>query len=305
MKKIVILLNLGGPDTLSSVKTFLFNLFYDPAIIRLPNPFRWCLAKFISSKREKTAQEIYSNIGGKSPILEITQKQAALLKEKLGKNFEVFIAMRYSYPRAIDVIKELEQLSYNQIILLPLYPQYSTTTTKSSIDEFKKLLPKQEFKIINSYHNDPLFIKAHVELIKESLVGLKGRYRLLFSAHGLPEFIVKDGDPYQKQIEETVKLIMNQLGNMDHVVCYQSKVGRLKWLEPSTETELKRAAKEDVSVVVIPISFVSDHSETLVELDIEYREIFEDLSEKEYRRVNALNYNQDFINCLKNKVLTN
>jgi len=310
-KTAVILFNLGGPENLSSVKNFLFNLFYDPAIIRLPNPFRWLLAKFISKSREKLAKEIYTLIGGGSPILAITKKQANLLEEKLNSQrqgeFKVFVSMRYAAPRASEVIAKIEEFSPNKITCLPLYPQYSTTTTKSSFDEFIELLKesslnKVELQLINNYHQDKAFIKAHVELIKETILKTKGKFRILFSAHGLPEYIIKNGDPYQKQIEETVKLIMKELDQLDYVICYQSKVGRLKWLEPSTEAEIIRAAEDDLSVIIVPIAFVSDHSETLVELDIEYKKLYQEKSKNAYLRVPALNENQNFIQCLFNQI---
>ena len=300
-KKIaVVLLNLGGPDKLSSVKEFLFNLFYDPAIIRLKNPFRWLLAKFISSKREKTAQEIYAQMGGGSTILPVTKKQAELLEVELNKNlkseFKVFVSMRYWHPFASEAINKIEKFSPDEILLLPLYPQFSTTTTKSSLDEFSKLLKDTKIKTTCCYYKDPNFIKAHVDLIKEKLP--KEKFRILFSAHGLPEYIIKNGDPYQWQIEQTVNSIIKEIGQVDHVICYQSKVGRLKWLGPSTEEELHKAAEENIAVVVVPIAFVSDHSETLVELDIEYKELFKEKCSKAYIRVPALNEDANFIKAL-------
>ena len=308
-KTAIILFNLGGPDKLSSVKEFLFNLFYDPAIISLPNPFRWLLAKFISTKRESTAKAIYAHIGGGSPILATTKKQAKLLEESLNnKTVKVFVSMRYWHPFANEVISEIEGFNPETILLLPLYPQYSTTTTKSSFDEFKKLLKKSklkdvEVKSVCCYYTDPNFIKAHVDLIKANIKNIDGKFRILFSAHGLPEYVIKAGDPYQWQIEQTVNLITKELNkDLDYVVCYQRKVGSLKWITPSTEDELMRAAKDDVNVVIVPIAFVSDHSETLVELDIEYKELFEKESHKAYIRVPALNENSDFILSLADQI---
>ena len=312
-KKIaVILFNLGGPDKLTSVKGFLFNLFYDPAIIGLPNPFRWLLAKFISSKREKTAQEIYAHLGGGSPILATTKKQAALLEKKLNdnedKNFKVFVSMRYWHPFAWEVLEELENYNPDEICLLPLYPQYSTTTTKSSLDEFNNLLKKSKLKEIKvksicCYFQNPNFIKAHVNLINAAIKKIEGKFRILFSAHGLPEYIIKAGDPYQWQIEQGVdKIIKSLKQELDYNICYQSKVGSLKWLGPSTEEELLKAAKEDIAVIIVPIAFVSDHSETLVELDIEYKELFAQKCDKAYVRVDALNEDKDFILSLAEQV---
>lgn len=310
-KKAIVVFNLGGPDSLSSVKGFLFNLFYDPCIITLPNPFRWILAKFISSRRENKAKEIYKEMGGRSPILPITEKQASLLEEEINdKNTKVFVSMRYWHPFAKEVIKEIEEFEPEEIILLPLYPQYSTTTTKSSFDEFFEELKSSKLKsvkvkTVNNYHTDKNFINAHLGLINEAINSIKDNdYRILFSAHSLPEYIIERGDPYKKQIEETVELIVKNLNkNLDYKICYQSKVGPLKWLSPSSEDEIVKVAKEQKSVIIVPIAFVSDHSETLVELDIEYKELFEEFSTKEYLRVPALNYNKDFILSLKNQVL--
>jgi ferrochelatase len=315
-KVAVVLFNLGGPDKLTSVKEFLFNLFYDPAIIRLPNPFRWCIAKLISSKRENTAKDIYKQIGGGSPILAITQKQAELIEKELNiqnnlkLEFKLFISMRYWHPRAKEVIKKVEKFSPEKIVYFPLYPQYSTTTTKSSFEEFSKFLNKSNLKniplkIIYSYYQEPNFIKAHAELIYQTIKDITGNFRILFSAHGLPEYIVKNGDPYQQQIEETVELVVKELAQigLDYVICYQSKVGPLKWIGPSTEEELLKAARDKVSVAVVPIAFVSDHSETLVELDIEYKELFEKNSKKSYLRVPALNENKNFILSVAQTIL--
>ncbi len=309
-KKAIIVFNLGGPDNLSSVKAFLFNLFYDPCIITLPNPFRWILAKFISSRRENKAKEIYKEMGGRSPILPITEKQAALLEAEINdKNVKVFVSMRYWHPFAKDVVKAIEKFEPEEIVFLPLYPQYSTTTTKSSFDEFLKELKNSKLKnlkisAVNNYHKDKYFIKAHLELINEAIKTMKdSNYRILFSAHSLPEYIIERGDPYKKQIEETVDIIVKTLPqDLDYKICYQSKVGPLKWLSPSSEDEIIKAAKEGKSVIIVPIAFVSEHSETLVELDIEYKELFSEHSTKQYHRVPALNYNKDFILALKNQI---
>jgi protoporphyrin/coproporphyrin ferrochelatase len=308
-KNAVVLLNLGGPDNLSSVRNFLFNLFYDPNIISLINPFRWLLAKYLSLKRYEKAQEIYAKMGGGSTILPITLKQAQLLEIELEKDktqkFKVFTSMRYWHPFASEVIKKLEEFSPDEILLLPLYPQFSTTTTKSSLDEFSDLLKKSSLKSTSlksvcCYYNDPDFITAHVNLIKKETAKIKGKYRLLFSAHGLPEKIIKKGDPYQFQIEETCSKIVEELkdSKLDHVICYQSKVGPLKWIGPSTEEEIIKAAEENIAVIIAPIAFVSDHSETLVELDLEYKELFSEKSSKSYIRVPALNYDKNFIQAL-------
>ncbi len=304
-KTAVILLNLGGPDKLSSVKGFLFNLFYDPAIIRLINPFRWMIAKFISARREEKAKGIYSQMGGSSTILPITNNQAKVLEVELNKSFagefKVLVSMRYWHPFASEVIKEVKNYAPDEILLLPLYPQFSTTTTKSSLDEFSRLLKHPIIKTVCCYFKDANFIKAHVDLIKLKIP--EEKYRILFSAHGLPEKIIEQGDPYQYQVEETVAAVMKDLApKTDYVICYQSKVGPLKWLGPSTEEELEKAAQENIAVIIVPIAFVSDHSETLVELDIEYKQLFAKKCKKPYIRIPALNDNYYFIKSLLEQV---
>jgi ferrochelatase len=314
MKIAVILFNLGGPDKLESVKPFLFNLFNDKAIITAPNPFRFLIAKLISSKREKTAQEIYSHLNGKSPILEETLAQKTALEKELIKNdnknsYKCFIAMRYWHPRAEDVIKEVKKYKADKIILLPLYPQFSTTTSNSSINEWQEEAKKQNLKTatitICCYPKDDLFIKAHTDLIKKHLKKIKNKnYRILFSAHGLPQKIIENGDPYEWQIRETTHKIIKELNikNLDYINCFQSKVGPLKWLEPSTETEIIRAGKDKKSLILVPIAFISEHSETLVELDIEYKELADANKVKEYIRIPTLSVNKYFISSLANLV---
>ncbi|MDN5248039.1 MAG: ferrochelatase [Wolbachia endosymbiont of Tyrophagus putrescentiae] len=307
MRKAVILFNLGGPDSLSTVRPFLFNLFYDRRIINLPNPFRFLLAKFISARRESTAQEIYKEIGGKSPILKNTKMQAEALESKLNcdKNHEykVFVCMRYWQPFAEEVIKSIKQYNFDEVILLPLYPQYSTTTTLSSIENWQKSAKKYDLKcrtkVIEHYYNNEDFISAHSELIAAhyKLASKIGKPRVLFSAHSLPIRVIKKGDPYALQVEENAKLIVEKLDitDLDWSICYQSKIGPVKWLEPSTKSELLRARADNVPVVLSPISFVSEHSETLVELDMEYKQIIKD---GYYFRVPTLSDHHLFIKCL-------
>ncbi|APR98497.1 ferrochelatase [Wolbachia endosymbiont of Folsomia candida] len=331
-KKAVILFNLGGPDSLSAVRPFLFNLFYDKRIINLPNPFRFLLAKFISARRENTAREIYKQIGGKSPILENTEMQAEALEkmlnrpcDKSGSTFgsreknwipasragmtsgltKVFVCMRYWHPFADEVVKSVKEFDPDEVILLPLYPQYSTTTTLSSTENWNKNSKKHGLKcntkIIDHYYNNEDFISAHVELVAKyyELASKIGKPRVLFSAHSLPLSVIKKGDPYAVQVEETARLIVKKLAisNLDWLVCYQSKIGPVKWLEPSAEAELLRAKDDNVPVVITPIAFVSEHSETLVELDMEYKAIIKD---GYYFRVPTLNTSPLFIKCLAN-----
>ena len=312
MKTAVVLLNLGGPDRPESVKRFLFNLFNDPLIIRLPGFLRTPLAWFVSSRRHKEAQAIYSGMGGKSPILEITNSQADALSKSLkaaGIDNQVFVSMRYWHPMTDEVVKKVKAYSPNQIFLLPLYPQYSTTTSKSSLDIWFKESKKQKLNINTKYTccypTNKKLIEAHGQLIQKKISEIKNKkIRILFSAHSLPASIIKSGDPYQWQVQQTVRSIMRGVSGVeDYVLCYQSKVTPVKWLEPSTSDEIKRAAKDDVATIIVPIAFVSDHSETLVELDIEYKNLAEEMGSKNYYRIEALNINETFIEGLKDLVL--
>ncbi len=307
MKTAIILFNLGGPDSIESVQPFLFNLFYDPAIITVKNPLRWLIAKLISSRRAKTAQEIYRQIGGRSPILPNTEQQAAALQKKLGPDFKCFIVMRYWHPRADEQIKAVKAWNPDKIILLPLYPQFSTTTTGSSIAEWKRIAKKEQLNIktqeICCYPNNAGFIKAVSDKVVQSILNFDKtlkKPRLLFSAHGLPKKIVTSGDPYQSQVEETVEAIIKSTGmqDLDYQICYQSRVGPLEWIGPSTEAEIERAAHDKVPVIVVPVAFVSEHSETLVELDIEYRELAEKLKIPAYLRLPTVDCDEPFIDGL-------
>ena len=307
-KIVVILMNLGGPDSLNAVRPFLFNLFYDKAILNLPNPLRYLLARWISFSRNKKAKGIYSLIGGKSPILENTLNQAQALKKSLENDFDVLVipAMRYWRPRAKNVLEVVDAFNPTKVVLLPLYPQFSTTTTKSSINEWQKIAPEWQSRTVIEccYFNDPEFIGAHQELIKPILIEAKkhGAPRILFSAHGLPQRVVDGGDPYQRQIEASVAAIMQGFDGTEFAICYQSKVGRLKWLTPTTEDELKKAGSQSTPVVVVPISFVSEHSETLVELDIDYAKKAKTWGVPFYGRAPALGDSPSYIKCLENSV---
>ncbi len=309
MKTAVILFNLGGPDNLDAVELFLFNLFYDPAIIRLPKPLRYLVAKLISKKRTPIAQEIYRKIGGSSPILKNTEEQARALEELLTGS-RVFTVMRYSNPRSNEMVRQVKSYNPDQIILLPLYPQFSTTTSKSSIDDWnieaEKIGLKVPTRTLCCYYNEEQFIDAHVDLIRPYYERAKERApRILFSAHGLPEKIIKSGDPYQWQVERTVESVVAKLGitDLDYNICYQSRVGPLKWIGPSTDQEIMRAGKEGKIIILVPIAFVSEHSETLVELDIEYRKLAVENGALDYLRVPALGTSWYFIEALKSLCL--
>jgi protoporphyrin/coproporphyrin ferrochelatase len=312
MKKAVILFNLGGPDKLESVEPFLFNLFNDPEILSIPSILRYPLAKFIAKRRAPTAKNIYKEIGNKSPILELTQEQAISLERNLSAkgDYKCFVVMRCWHPRARDVIKKVKAFNPEEITLLPLYPQFSAATSGSSINEWKDLCKKENYlvktKTICCYPTENNFVKSHANLIRKTLLNIKNKnFKLLFSAHGLPEIKIKKGDPYQWQVEETVKEIMKELKgeNLDHTISYQSRVGPLKWIGPSTDDQIIKYSKQKKGIVIVPVAFVSEHSETLVELDIEYKKLAEQNGCSFYKRVPALGIEENFIKGLAELVL--
>ena len=313
MKKAIILFNLGGPDKLENVEPFLFNLFNDPAILNLPTLLRYPLAKLISNRRAPVAKKIYAELGGSSPILKLTKEQSDALETKLNQTqkayeYKCFIVMRCWNPRAKDVIKDVQLYGPDEVVLMPLYPQYSAATSGSSIKEWKDVCKKNNYRVKTSticcYPTDQNFINAHVKEITKKINGLKN-FKLIFSAHGLPEKNIKKGDPYQWQVEQSVKKIVESLNdkNLDWILSYQSRVGPLKWIGPSTETTIIDNSKIGKHIVLVPIAFVSEHSETLVELDIEYKEIADANGCKNYTRVPALGINKDFINAMSELII--
>jgi len=313
----VILMNLGGPDTLDSVRPFLKNLFSDPAIIHLPWPFRPLVAEVISRARTKKAFKIYQQMGGGSPLLANTKSQALhliqVMQDKLpDQEVEVFIAMRYWHPLTAEAVAKVKAFRPTEVVLLPLYPQFSSTTTGSSFLEWHKQANLQGLKVptreIQSYPQDADFVEAHCDLLLPWIekASLYGKPRILFSAHGLPKKIIDAGDPYENQIHQTIRAIMKKLhSSLEGVVCYQSKVGPLKWLEPSIEQEIRRAGEDKVPVIVVPVAFVSEHSETLVELDRDYRCLAETVGIPFYGRVSTLSNHPAYMRSLAGLVLTN
>ena len=312
MKVAIVLFNLGGPDSLDAVRPFLCNLFNDPAIIGVPNPIRWILAKWISLKRAPIARAIYSHLGGSSPLLRQTKDQAQALEKQFSEDDKVktFIAMRYWHPMSDEAAKAVKSFDPDKIVLLPLYPQFSTTTTGSSLTEWHRAALKAGIvaptSAICCYPQEPGFIATVVQATRDAIVeaSSNGKPRILFSAHGLPQKIVDSGDPYPEHVAMTAHAVVEKLDipELDWIVCYQSRVGPLKWIGPSTDEEIARAAKDGVPVVVVPIAFVSEHSETLVELDIEYRDLALSLGVPVYRRVATAYVEPDFINGLKRLV---
>jgi ferrochelatase len=313
MKKAVILFNLGGPDKIDNVEPFLFNLFNDPAILNLPTLLRYPLAKLISNRRAPVAKKIYEELGGSSPILKLTKEQSNALEIKLNQTqidneYKCFIIMRCWDPRATDVIKNIQSFNPGEVILMPLYPQYSAATSGSSIKEWKDVCKKNNYKVKTSticcYPTDQNFINAHTKEIIKKIKNLKN-FKLIFSAHGLPEKNIKKGDPYQWQVEQSVKKIVENLNfeGLDWILSYQSRVGPLKWIGPSTEDIIIKNSKIGKHIVLVPIAFVSEHSETLVELDIEYKEIADANGCKNYTRVPALGINEDFIRAMSELII--
>ena len=304
----VVLMNLGGPDSLDAVEPFLRNLFRDPAIIGAPGPVRRLLARLIARRRGPEAREIYRMIGGRSPLLAETEAQAAALQQALADlgEVEVAVAMRYWHPMSDEAARQVAAFRPERIVLLPLYPQFSTTTVASSLAAWRTAAKAAGIAIptqsVCCYPRADGLIEAHAAQIEPllAMAAEAGKPRLLFSAHGLPKRVVARGDPYQWQIEETARRIAHRLGrdDLDWAVCYQSKVGPLAWLKPSTVDELDRAGRDRVPVVVVPIAFVSEHSETLVELDVTYREHARAAGVPAYHRVPALGTHPAFIEGL-------
>jgi protoporphyrin/coproporphyrin ferrochelatase len=316
-KLAVVLFNLGGPDQPSAIKPFLLNLFRDPAILRVPFFIRPLLARIIAGKRVAPATANYALLGGKSPLLDLTRDQAAALEAALtrrGLEARAFIAMRYWHPFALQTAKEVRAWNPDEVFLLPLYPQYSTTTTGSSLTDWRDAASRaglaKPVTTLCCFYEDPGYLAATAAMLRCALdaarATAKAPVRVLFSAHGLPETIVLKGDPYQHQIESTAAKLVATLGeaDLDHVVCYQSRATPQKWLDPSIEHIIEQAARDQVAVLVMPIAFVSEHSETLVELDVEYKELAEKLGVPGYFRAPAQNSDPGFIEALADLVIT-
>lgn len=313
----VVLLNLGGPDSPAAVQPFLRNLFSDPAILEVPGPLRWLLARVISARRAPYARDVYAKIGGASPLLANTEAQAAALQRAMAElgAVKVFIAMRYWHPLTEAAVASVKQYDPTEVLLLPLYPQFSGTTTGSSVKRWHEAARSAGLavptRVVCCYPDSAGFIAASVDLILARLDEAKalGRPKLLLSAHGLPKKTVQRGDPYQAQVEQSAAAVIQALQakapawrDLDAVVCYQSRVGPLEWLGPYTDAEIKRAAQDKRPIVIFPIAFVSEHSETLVELDIEYRHLAEAGGAPAYLRVPTVGAAPAFIDGLARAV---
>ena len=304
----VVLLNLGGPDSLAAVEPFLRNLFQDPAILRLPAPLRRLLARLIAKRRGPEARAIYRRMGGRSPLLAETEAQARFLREALGDlgTVEVVVAMRHWHPTSGESARQVASFRPDRVVLLPLYPQFSTTTTASSLDAWAVAARgagvSAPTSVVCCYPTATGLIDAHAALIAPLLeaAAAQGPPRLLFSAHGLPKRVVAAGDPYRWQVEETAREVVGRLGwaGLDWMVCYQSRVGPLAWIGPSTLEEIARAGRDRIPLVVAPVAFVSEHAETLVELDVTCRAFAEEAGVPRYERVPALGAHPAFIAAL-------
>ncbi|MGD0224818.1 MAG: ferrochelatase [Terriglobia bacterium] len=318
----VVLFQLGGPDSIDAIEPFLYNLFCDPDIIDFPfaRLAREPLARLISSRRAGKVRKHYAEIGGKSPIGEVTARQARALEAELSKSFvaRVVVAMRYWHPLTDAAIRDLMAFAPEEIVLLPLYPQYSSTTTGSSLNEWQRQFPREHaatVHVVREFHTHPLYLDAVVERIEQGL----GRFRrsnghaarvpsdvhLLFSAHSIPVSVIHGGDPYQTHIEATVKAVMER-GRWanPHSLCYQSRSGPGHWLQPFIHESLQQiTARGAERVLVVPIAFVSDHVETLHEINIEAREMAETLGIQQFETMEGLNDLPAFISALADLVL--
>jgi protoporphyrin/coproporphyrin ferrochelatase len=312
-KKIaVVLFQLGGPDSQAAVEPFLYNLFCDPDIINFPGAFlaRKLIAKLISTTRSKVVGQHYMEIGGASPIRRLTEQQARALEVALKPHISArsIIAMRYWHPNTAEAIAAIDREPYDELVLLPLYPHYSFATTRSSVNEWnRQYKPTTPVKIIDHFYDHPDYIAAIVERINSVLAEIKrpDEIHLVFSAHGLPLALVEKGDPYPKQIEETVQMV-RELGAWPnpHVLCYQSRVGPQKWLQPSLTTTIEQMAHNGIKrILVIPISFLTEHIETLHEINVEARVEAESLGITEFHMMPALNDSPLLIRALADLVL--
>ncbi len=318
MRRGVLLFNLGGPERLTDVRPFLFNLFSDPEIVRLPvRALQKPLAWLISTARYRKSAGYYSQIGGGSPLRRITEEQGRALAAELARrnlNAKVYVGMRYWAPSTADAVDEIVADGISDLLILPLYPQFSVSTTGSSLKDFFAVvesrggLPDIRRRYITRWHEHDAYLRALASMIASEIARFPdprpGCVHLLFSAHGVPESYIKRGDPYLQHTQETVRRVCELLDRDVPVhLSFQSKVGPVKWLAPSTDTKLRELRSQGVDqVLAVPVSFVSDHIETLYELDILYRRVAEEVGIAVYRRVPAFNCEPAFISALADLV---
>jgi ferrochelatase len=321
MRRGVLLFNLGGPEKLEDVRPFLYNLFSDPEIIRIRSDIlRKLLAWLIAVTRQRKSRALYRQIGGGSPLRGITDAQAAALEKRLaGRGFPctVYVGMRCWNPTIDEAVSRIVSDDVTQLVILPLFPQFSVTTTGSCVKHFRKLAEesglaaKADLRYVEAWFDNQLYIESMAELIEEALGGFQdpgsGRIQLLYSAHSIPARYVEEGDPYLVQTQKTVELINQRLNTrLPSTLAFQSKVGPVKWLEPSTMEVLARFGREGLSsVLAVPVSFVSDHIETLQEIDILYKGLAEKAGIREFRRAASLNIHSKFIEALADIAVAN
>lgn len=308
----VLLLQMGGPDSLDAVEPFLLNLFTDRDIIRMGPAFlQPIIARMIVKRRAPRVREQYRQIGGKSPLRELTLQQAATLEAELGPTYHCFVAMRYWKPDTLEALAAIRTAGINRVIALSLYPHYSRATSGSSFNELQRIagqLPHPfTIRPIEHFYNHPGYIAALSEQITKGLATFPDpqRVSLFFSAHSLPQSFIDSGDPYLDHIQTTVRLVMEQFSNPHHLA-FQSRAGPVKWLEPATEVKLAEIASQGCQeVLMIPLSFVSDHIETLYEIDVEYGEKAHHMGIGTFRRMESLNSTPTFIRALADLVRQN
>lgn len=309
----LILLNMGGPDSLDAVEPFLYNLFCDRELIQLPagallqKPF----AKMISHFRAKKVVENYRAIGGKTPLLEWTQKQAAGIATRLGARFKPYVIMRYWHPFAEDVLAEIKSAGLETAIVVSMYPHYTGATTGSSVNDFKraaaKVYPELEYQLIEEWYDWPGYLDALANRVNEGLDTfhdlMRDEVQILFSAHALPKKFIDRGDPYQEHVEATVREVMQRVGHYDWSIAYQSRSGPVKWMEPGTDEVISELAEAGHrALLMVPVSFVSDHIETLEEIDIEYRDLATTQGIVHFCRAPSLNDHDDFLSAIADLV---
>lgn len=308
-KTALILLNMGGPDSLDTIEPFLYNLFCDRELIQLPagallqRPF----ARIISHFRSKKVRASYEYIGGASPLLGWTEKQAEGICARLGEDYRPFVVMRYWTPRAAEVLEELKSQGIHQAIILSMYPHYTGATTGSSINDFKRhaarIYPELDFQLIEEWHDWPGYLDALANRVREGLENfhelMRDEVRILFSAHALPQKFIDRGDPYQEHVERTAWEVMQQVGDYRWSIAYQSRSGPVRWMTPGTDDEIVRFGSEgEKALLMVPISFVSDHIETLEEIDLQYRLLAEQHGIPHFFRIPSLNDKPDFLDAL-------
>jgi len=310
-KTALLLLQMGGPDSIAAVEPFLMNLFTDRDIIKIgPSFLQPFIARRIVKKRAPKVAAYYQQIGGKSPIRELTDAQGKGLQELLGDDYRYFVAMRYSRPSTLEALAAIKREGISRIVAVSLYPHYSRATTGSSLNELQRVLKQAGHKFqltcIDRFYDHPLYIRALAEKVAEGLANFPDPkdVEIVFSAHSLPQSFIDEGDPYLGHIEETVRLVMESIGGASHhQLCFQSKASPVKWLEPSTEATLKRLAGEGrKNLLMVPLSFVSDHIETLHEIDIQYAEEAKALGIQRFERSPSLNSSPLFLECLADLV---